>query len=307
MAAFPFLHPALIGVGVVGALAWAAAAPARWRAPWLCALVGAAAAATSGLCRWTPWIGELRLTAYGVMLLAAFASGWWLILRRSRRLDGAIEPWFVREQIAIAAIAGILGARLWFVIEYRAEFPDPRADFSAWLSRAADLDRGGAVWFGGLALAVVAMVVHAWRSRVRLLPWADCAAPAVLAGLALGRIGCFANGCCYGRHTDLPWGVLHGSDHVHPTQLYESAACAAMAVAVYRIAPGNGAATGWALIGYAAWRFTNETLRGDYGANHVSSFSLSPFSLTSAQWLCLPLLAAGAWLALRARRAAAVA
>ncbi len=308
VAALPFLHPSLIGVAVAGALAWAALAPARWREPWAAAAAGALLAVVAGCAAWVPWLGELRLTAYGALLLAAFALAWWITDRRVRRLGreggpcAGIEPWFVREQLAIAAIAGILGARIWFVIEYRAGFPDPRAGLGAWLAKAADLDVGGAVWFGGLALAVAAMLLHARRCRVGLLPWADAAAPAVLAAMAVGRIGCLANGCCFGRPTDLPWGIVHGAAHVHPTQVYESIACAILAFLVARVPAGRGAAAGWALLGYAAWRFANEILRGDYAANHVSSFSLWPHSLTSAQWLCLPLAACAAWLLLRAQR-----
>lgn len=319
MAELPFLHPALIGVGVAAALAWAALVPDRLRSPWLAAACGLIAAAIAGIAGFVPWTGALRMTAYGGMLLLAFAAGWWIMARRGSRLG--IDGWFVREQLAIAAVAGILGARIWYVIEYRHEFPSPLSDFPAWLAKAADLDRGGAVWFGGLVLAAAAMVVHARRNRVALLPWADCAAPAVIAGLAIGRIGCFLNGCCYGRHCDLPWAVTRKmgdlvvegegghstvktiTDTVHPTQLYETAACAVLAAVLMRIAPGNGRATGWALIGYACWRAVNETLRGDYAVRLGSGFSLSPFHLTSAQWTALPLAALGGWLVWRARRA----
>jgi phosphatidylglycerol:prolipoprotein diacylglycerol transferase len=324
MAELPFLHPALLGVAVAGTLAWAAVVPDRLRGVGWALGCGALAAALAGLAGMVPWLGSIRFTAYGLLLLAAFAAGWWILRRRALTLG--LDPFFVREQVAISAVAGVLGARVWYVVEYHREFPDPTTGFGAWLAQAADLDRGGAVWFGGLTLAVIAMAVHARRNRVAALPWADCAAPAVLAGLALGRIGCFLNGCCFGRHCDLPWGVTHSfgslvvpgdegrsvvqtmTDTVHPTQLYESVACAILALLVARNPPGSGRATGWALVGYACWRAFNEGLRGDYTIRLGTGqgFSLSPFHLTSAQLMALPLLALGIWLLWRARRAVAL-
>jgi phosphatidylglycerol:prolipoprotein diacylglycerol transferase len=246
------------------------------------------------------WLGGLRLTAYALFLGLGFLAGWWIMARRAGA--SAISGDFVRVQLALAAIAGILGARLWYVIEYRGEFPSPLTALAAWLTLAADLDRGGAVWFGGLLCASLAMIVHTRRNAVPLRRWADCAAPAVLAGLAIGRIGCFFNGCCYGGPCSLPWAVPHHGVQVHPTQLYESLACGVLAALIMRLAPDRGAAAGWALIGYAAWRFANEILRGDYAVRLGQGFTLSPLHLTSAQWFALPLATLGAWLVWSAGR-----
>lgn len=302
MADFPFLHPALLGVAVAGGIAWSALAPERLRGLAWAAGAGVAAALLAGLVGWVPWTGRMRLTAYAVCMLAGFAVGWWMTKRRAARVG--IPEDHPRLQFGLAAIAGILGARLWYVIEYRREFPDPTADPAAWLTLAADLDRGGAVWFGGLLLATIAMYVHTRRSGVAPIPWADCLAPGVLAGLAVGRIGCWFNGCCYGGGCDLPWAVQHDGHAVHPTQLYEVLVVGILAVLVARVAPGRGAASGWAMLGYAGWRFFNETMRGDYGDKLGQGFSLSPFHLTSAQWFCLPLAAFGVWMVLRSRRPA---
>ena len=302
MASIPFLHPALLGVAVAVGIAWSALAPEKARGLLWTGLAAALGAVIAGLAGWVPWFGQLQFTAYALLLLVGFGLAFWIARRRARVVG--IDPDHVRIQPAIAAIAGILGARIWYVVEYRREFPGPISDFSGWLAQAADLDRGGAVWFGGLLLAGVAMVGHPRRAGIPLIAWADCTAPAVLAGLALGRIGCFFNGCCYGASCNLPWGVSHLGRTVHPTQLYESLACAILTVVALRIAPGRGAAAGWALIGYAAWRALNETLRGDYDVKLGQGFSLSPLHLTSAQWFALPLLTLGLWLVWRSRREA---
>ena len=300
MSELPFLHPALLGLGVAGGMAWSALAPLRLAGPWAALAAGLLVAATAGLAGWVPWLGSLRLTAYAAFLGVAFLVAWWLGRRRARA--AGIDDEHVRIQLIVAAIGGILGARLWYIIEYRGEFPSPLHDFAGWLTKAADLDRGGAVWFGGLLVATVAMVMHTRRSGVPLVRWADCAAPAVLAALAIGRLGCFANGCCFGRACDLPWAASHNGVHVHPTQLYESLVCAVLAAVILRIPPDRGAAAGWSLLGYATWRFINETMRGDYDVKLGVGFSLSPFHLTSAQWFALPLAALGGWLVWRARR-----
>jgi phosphatidylglycerol:prolipoprotein diacylglycerol transferase len=296
----PFLHPALLGVGVAGAIAWAALAPARLRGPWWCAGAGTLAAAIAGLAGLVPWTGHLLVTAYAACMLVAFALAWWIARRRA--VAAGIDGDFVRVQLALAAVAGVLGARLWYVVEYRREFPDPLADPAGWLTTAADLDRGGAVWFGGLLLAGLVLVLHARRAGTAVVLWADCAAPAVLAGLAVGRIGCLLNGCCYGGPCSLPWAVIRDGVPVHPTQLYESIACAVLAAVIVCVRPAHGAAAGWAMLGYAAWRFLNETMRGDYAVKLGQGFSLWPPHLTSAQWFALILAAGGAWLILRARR-----
>ena len=86
------------------------------------------------------------------------------------------------------------------------------------------------VWYGGALLASGLMALYGWRSRLDLLELADLFLPATAVGLGIGRVGCFLNGCCYGRPTTLPWGVPGaGGPHTHPTQLYETLACLALA------------------------------------------------------------------------------
>lgn len=301
MAEIPFLHPALLGVAAAAGVGWMLFAAPRWRTVWACAAAAAVAAAAAAATGLTPLTGHLHLTGYAALMLLGFAAAF--LLARARAAAAGIDPDHARIQLGLAAVAGVLGARAWYVIEYRASFPSPASDTAAWLTAAADLDRGGAVWFGGMLLAVAVMAAHTWRRGIPLIRWADCAAPAALAGLAIGRLGCFVNGCCWGAPCALPWAVDHGGVAVHPTQLYESLACAVLAALTLRLAPGHGAAAGWALAGYAAWRFANETLRGDYAVRLGQGFSLDPLHLTSAQWLCLPLAAGGAVLIVRAWRA----
>src|SRR3712207_514662 len=94
---------------------------------------------------------------------------------------------------------------------------------------------------GGAVAGTVAGVIYMWRRKLPLLAMADAAAPAMALGYAIGRIGCFLNGCCYGVPTQLPWG-FHFPDadpHLlyHPAQIYASIlnfGLAAVLISVYR-------------------------------------------------------------------------
>jgi phosphatidylglycerol---prolipoprotein diacylglyceryl transferase len=133
----------------------------------------------------------------------------------------------------------------------------------------------------------VLIALVAWQRRVRILELADLFIPATLLGLGFGRIGCFLNGCCYGRLTALPWAVAgKGGAACHPTQLYETVACFVLFALTWwwwrhRRWQGEVAALG--LLGYAAWRFFNESLRGDT----VASSFLGLWTVTTSQAVSL--------------------
>src|SRR5579863_10427716 len=124
--------------------------------------------------------------------------------------------------VAIAVVAGIVGAKLWHVIDTPEEFRE-----SGW---RVLWDSAGFAWFGGLVFGISALVFQGWWAKIGGLRTLDLAAPAAAIGYGIGRIGCFLSGDgCYGIETRLPWGMSfpHGIDPinvpVHPTPLYELA------------------------------------------------------------------------------------
>jgi len=132
----------------------------------------------------------------------------------------------------------IFGARLLYVMEHIADY---RRQWSSVLA----LWQGGLTLYGGI---IAGTVVGLWMAkRQGLSPWkvADALAPSVAIGAAFGRVGCFLNGCCYGRPTKLPWGVVYppdtfpglefGATPIHPSQLYFSLASLALFVVLWRI------------------------------------------------------------------------
>jgi len=125
--------------------------------------------------------------------------------------------------VAVAVVAGIIGAKLWHVLDTPEEFRE--------LGWRVLWDSAGFAWFGGLVFGIAALVFQGWWSKIGGLRTLDLAAPSAAIGYGLGRIGCFLSGDgCYGIQTNLPWGMSfpHGVDptfvRVHPTPLYELAA-----------------------------------------------------------------------------------
>ncbi|MFM8704516.1 MAG: prolipoprotein diacylglyceryl transferase, partial [Planctomycetia bacterium] len=142
---------------------------------------------------------------YGAMLLLAAAAGTWLSIVRGRRCG------FDADTILALGMEvflwGIVGARLFYVIEYHGQFFGGGRSWLESLSAVLNVAAGGLVVFGALPTAAWAAWRFASRRRLSLPRLADCIAPGLLLGLAIGRIGCFLNGCCYGGPCDLPWAV----------------------------------------------------------------------------------------------------
>ncbi|NBV45758.1 MAG: prolipoprotein diacylglyceryl transferase [Planctomycetia bacterium] len=147
----------------------------------------------------------VAIRGYGAMLLAAAAAGTWLSVVRGRRMG------FDADTILALGVEvflwGLVGARLFYVIEYHEQFFPPGRPLLAGIPAVLNLAAGGLVVFGSLPTAAAATWWFARRRRLSLPRLADCIAPGLLLGLALGRVGCFLNGCCFGGPCDLPWGV----------------------------------------------------------------------------------------------------
>lgn len=159
------------------------------------------------------------IPTFGLMLwLAAVAGG--LVMERSfRRAKISADA---IGMVAVTVIAGIIGAKLWHVIDTPSEFRQ-----QGW---SVLWDTGGFAWFGGLVFGISALVIQGIRAKIGGLRILDLAAPAAAFGYGIGRIGCFLSGDgCYGKPTHLPWGMAfpHGIEPVfvpvHPTPLYELA------------------------------------------------------------------------------------
>lgn len=154
-------------------------------------------------------LGPLAITSHGLFFIlgALFARA----LAR-RRLDGK-ERRLLDESVGVMVLAAGVGARVTYLICHPFMWSQPSQWWKFW--------QGGMVSYGGLAGAIVALVLFRRRKRLAHLPLLDLLSPALLAGWGVGRLGCFLT--WYGEEgkpTHLPWGIkVDGTSH-HPVQIY---------------------------------------------------------------------------------------
>jgi phosphatidylglycerol:prolipoprotein diacylglycerol transferase len=169
-------------------------------------------------------IGAFKVHSYGFMLCVAFILGIIITYRHLKR--NFLDPFMVYDIVIAALVGGIVGARIFYILGNLNEFK------GHWIDILKFWNVEGLVFFGGLLLgAVLVILVIRWRG----LPFpivADGAGLSLALGLAVTRIGCFLNGCCFGKTSGLPWAVTFPektqvimgmpANPVHPTQIYES-------------------------------------------------------------------------------------
>lgn len=168
-------------------------------------------------------IGPVTIYTYGVFVASGFILAISLALRQARK-EG-YDTQTILDLIFYIIVAGIIGSRLFYIAQNLAFYKSsPLSVFMIW--------EGGLVFHGGLLFAVPVGWVLIRRYRLSFWGLFDLLAPSLAIGQALGRIGCFYAGCCYGLPTQLPWAVtfndprslaLQGAP-LHPTQLYAAAA-----------------------------------------------------------------------------------
>ncbi len=136
----------------------------------------------------------LPIRGYGVMLALAFATAVGWAAYRARRMG--VHPEVIYTLAFWLFACGILGARAFYVIQYWDEFARPT--MMETLREIVQYTEGGLVVFGSLIGAAIGFSLFCWRRRIPPLALADVIAPTLLIGLAIGRVGCLLNGCCYG-------------------------------------------------------------------------------------------------------------
>ena len=246
-------------------------------------------------------VGPLSIPTYGVLVAIGFLVGLYLVGRLSKR--AGLDPDRMTNLGLWVVLAAIIGAKVFMVFaDFGTYWHDPGRLFSLSLLRA------GGIFYGGL---LGALGVAVWYSRKHGLPGlqtADIFAPAVAVGHSIGRLGCFAAGCCWGKPTSLPWGVAFTDPaahdfvgvplnvHLHPTQPYEAGGTLAVGLLLLRLIgrPHRpGAVFAWYLVLYSSFRLGVEFLRAETSRNFPFD---GPLSVT--QWVAVVLVVAGAALLL---------
>jgi prolipoprotein diacylglyceryltransferase len=212
---------------------------------------------------------HLAISLYDAMLAVAVVVGLAIAVRRATQPDATLIA------APLVLIAGMATAEWWHVA----------------LHAAPGLSSMGGV--AGALVAIAAVAPLLGSSRRGLL---DAIAPAALVGFAIGRVGCFCAGCCYGTPTTLAWGVVIdalGPPPRHPVQLVEAMLDLVAAGWAAR-GRGHGVASGRSMLGYAVVRLVVEPLRDPVSADVVGRVVPS-----AVYWCAAALAAMGAWLLAR--------
>jgi len=162
-------------------------------------------------------IGPIVIYSWGTFVALGFLIGILLAMRWAKREN--IDPDHVLNVSVWSIISGILGARIVYVIKYwNAYKGNPISILQLW--------DGGLIFFGGFFAATIVVLIYLWRHKIPYWKFLDVIAPSIAIGSAIGRIGCFLNGCCYGYETPLLWGVKFPNvyGYRHATELYYTVA-----------------------------------------------------------------------------------
>ncbi len=226
-------------------------------------------------------LGPIPIHVFGIFLALAFLAASTVASREFGRKG--FDPALGSSCVVWAAVGGIVGARVWIVVDAWDDFIRAPASFL--------LTGGGFVFYGGLLGGAIAVSIFFARHRVPWLRGADVAAPAIALGQAIGRIGCqLAGDGDWGRETTMPWGMAYpyavvGWDKppgvvVHPTPVYESLAYFGVFLFLWRLrrtpAP-DGTILWWYLLLASTARFLVEFVR----VNPRVAFGLTEAQLTS--------------------------
>jgi phosphatidylglycerol:prolipoprotein diacylglycerol transferase len=241
------------------------------------------------------------LPTYGVLVAIAFLMAIWVTVRLARR--AGLNQEHVTNLAVYCALSGMLGAKLlMFVFDWQLYAANPSLIFSFGTLQAAG------VYQGGLILALLVALVYMRRVGLPPMQTSDAFAPGLALGHFIGRLGCFAAGCCWGTECSRPWAVTFRNPAayeltgvplrtpLHPAQLYEAFCELALFAFLYwrYKRPHNaGVIIGWYLVAYSVIRFVVEFWR-----HHEQALPFGmPFSLT--QWISMATFLAGAFLLAR--------
>ena len=272
---------------------------------------------------------HLPVHTYGALIALAFVVGIALAQREAKRVGQ--DPARVADLAFYILVAALVGSRLYFIAVNWHDYTGDRfmADTAIGrIPRVLALWEGGLVFYGGFIAAALAGAVYLRWHRMSFLAYADTLIPSVAIGHFLGRLGCFAAGCCWGRVADGAWPWLvsfppgslayeafaagphahaelvsdgSGTLPLHPTQLYESfGELGLFLVLAFAIRPRkrfHGQVLASWLIGYAALRATIEAFRGDVARGVIAGLGVGA-------WTSLAIFAAGVLVWVLARRGA---
>lgn len=250
--------------------------------------------------------GSFYLPTYGVLVALAFLLAIWVTTKLAAREGLPQEQ--ITNLAVYCALAGMAGAKLFmFLFDWDIYARDPGQIFSFSTLQAAG------VYQGGLLLAIVVAFLYMSKKGLPPLQTADLFSPGLALGHFVGRLGCFAAGCCWGQKCERPWAVTFKNPEayeltgvplgvpLHPAQLYEAFANLVLFGVLFwfvRRPHRSGSVIGLYLVLYSVIRFIVEFFR-----HHEQALPGGVLSIT--QWISVFTLLLGLWLFFRPGRTVA--
>lgn len=242
-------------------------------------------------------IGSFYIGTYGVLVAAAFLAALWIAGKLGRQ-QGMNRDSIINLGI-YCALAGIVGAKFLMLVldPYYRKNPSEIITMSTL--------RSAGIWYGGFIAALVFAFLYMRKQGLPFLKTSDVFAPGLAIGHAIGRLGCFAAGCCYGKPTHLPWAVTFTNPDsngaplnipLHPTQIYEALIESLICIVLYKLATRphkEGSIIALYLVLSSIARFLVEFVRAHDEANPLGG------SLTLEQWISVAVYLVGFTLLMR--------
>jgi phosphatidylglycerol:prolipoprotein diacylglycerol transferase len=249
-------------------------------------------------------LGSFTVYTYGVLVATGVIVGLFLARWQARR--AGLDPDRVWNMGIYMVLAALLASKLWMLLsDFSYYAANPREIFSF-----ATLQSGG-VFYGGFLGALVFAVLYVWRQKLRFLAVADVFAAPLALGHAIGRMGCFSAGCCWGKPTHVAWGIVFTNPlagqlvgtplnvALQPTQLYGAGAEFINFLVLFWLARRQkfvGELFGAYLMLYGVERGIIEFFRGDPGRTLMFGGAVSLM-----QFVSLGMILVGGWLWWRGR------
>ncbi len=221
-------------------------------------------------------IGSFSLRWYGLMAAVGFILG--LLLFQLNKKYAKLTGDQVSNITMLGMIAGVVGARIFYVIQNWSYYKQHPAAIIR-------VDQGGLVFYGGFILALILIVWYVRKiCKCDVIRAFDALAPALAVAHAMGRIGCFFNGCCFGKPASCPWAVVYpentepfiryGAMALHPVQLYEAILNIILGAVLFVLVRKckRGVTMAVYILAYGLLRFVDEFFRGDH-SDFVQGFT----------------------------------
>jgi len=214
--------------------------------------------------------GSVVIRSWGVMVVIGIITAVFLSMQEAGKRG--VDPENIIDLAIILVVSGVIGARVVYVLTNFNEYRNN-------ISMAFSIRTGGLAWPGAFLFALIATIIFVRWRRISFWLIVDILSPYIALGYSIGRIGCFLNGCCFGKVTEKAWwSVYMLGAYRYPTQLYAS--LASFLIFLFLVTR-----TSWYelpgkrflvyIILYAIYRFTVEFYR--YNSTYI--LGLSP-----AQW-----------------------